>query len=438
MAGVADAQLVRLTGWPQGLNNVAAETSLAAPELRTARNVDLADDGKPRRRRGYRRICAGSGIRGLWADPDTGLGFFAEGAALRAVDAFGTVTTILADGVSPYADVAFCRLADRVYWTDGGVTGSITDALDARPWGCPNPAGQPLVSPAAVGGLHAGTYQVAITYRDDRGEESGATLAALVDVSEGGGIQLSSIPQPNAPTVTTVRVYLSPPNGDALLHHRDLPIGITNVIVGVGFAGKPLETQFLSPMPPGQAIAALNGRLFVADGKTLRWTPALRYGLTHRANATIGFAQRIDVLIDVGEAQDGAGLYVAAGERTFFLAGWDAGATTRVIAHPYGAVPGTARAVPAAAFGIESTRRAAYWLGRNGVACLGLPGGQVVPLTAARAVADRYERGATLFCERDGIRQAITALSGHAGAQPLAVRDRLVARVTRHDGEEVP
>jgi hypothetical protein len=65
------------------------------------------------------------------------------------------------------------------------------------------------------------------------------------------------------------------------------------------------------------------------------------------------------------------------------------------------------------------------------VACLGLPGGQVVPLRERQVVAPAAERGASLFRERDGMRQVITALQG-ATPQGIAIGDRASSRVYRN------
>jgi hypothetical protein len=124
-------------------------------------------------------------------------------------------------------------------------------------------------------------YQVAVTFRDIRGEESGTGQAAQIAVPEGGGIALSNVPQPLDADVNIVRVYLSPANGDMLYFVRDMPVGMTSATLGAGARGKPLDSQFMEKMPAGSIVRALNGRMFVARGAEMLWSEALGFGLHH-------------------------------------------------------------------------------------------------------------------------------------------------------------
>jgi hypothetical protein len=282
-----------------------------------------------------------------------------------------------------------------------------------------------------LGGLSAGTYQLAVTFLTAAGEESGASLAAMVDVPEGGGVQCDAIPQPPDASYR-VRLYLSGANGDVLHFARDLAAGMTSVLLGVTRAGKVLETQFLEPMPPGHIVRWFNGRLYVAVDNVLVWSEAMRYGLTRLAHNRAGFQKRLDLLEPVGAGDEGAGIYVASADRTYFLGGTDPKAFSNRIAYPHGAVPGTALRVPANVFGVQSSTEVVYWLARNGVGCLGLPGGTVMPLRENQVIGPSADSGASLYRDVNGLRQVITTLVG-AQERGLALGDKLNCTVIRHD-----
>ena len=69
--------------------------------------------------------------------------------------------------------------------------------------------------------------------------------------------------------------------------------------------------------------------------------------------------------------------------------------------------------VPGSVFGLETTAPVAYWLARNGVFCLGLPGGQVIPMKEeSLALPVDAERGAAAVLLFDGIRQVLASTFG--------------------------
>lgn len=434
MAGVKDDSLVPLGPWPAGIDNVHAETGVVSNEdglpaaLREAENVDLDAQGWPQRRTGYVKRIDGAGVHSLWAHPLLSFGLFVDSGTLYAMPESGTPWVVRA-GLAP-RELSYELVSDRVVWSNGTQSGVVTlDGEDAE-FGVEDPAGQPVVTATAGGGLAAGRYQVAITFRSATGEESGTGPAVQVVVGEGGGIALSSITQPQGTGVAFVRIYASPCNGDVLYAQRDIPVGVTALSIDAGRKGRPLETQHLERMPPGHIVRILNGRLFVAAGNQLVWSQPLRYGVFDPVDSHIGFA-RIDMMETIGDGTDGAGIYVADGKRVMWLAGGDPQAFGRRIADSYSAVPGSAARVPGSWFGLDSPAPVIYWLATDGVACLGLPGGAVVRLRADQVVAPAANYGATLVREAGGLRHVVTSFREIA-PQSLAIQDCASAEVYRH------
>jgi hypothetical protein len=427
---VRDDDLLRIKGFPQGINNVADEEALprtkaGAPlAVREAVNVDLGTEGRPRRRRGYALAKALTRPHSGFGDwPDALL--CVAGGDLIGLDAALGSSTIRA-GIGEAA-VSYAPVGEDCYWTNGTHLRKVTPALADAHAAVTCPA-QPTVSAHSLGGLAAGEYQVAITCSDASGMESGSTLATVVNVPEGGGIRLADLVA--GPEATHIRAYVSGANGTELYHARDIPVGVTQWIIGVGPRGKLLETQWLRPLRAGHLLRSYGGRLFVASENMVCWSDAYRYGLT-RAEYYLRYATRVTMLEPTGQGA-ASGLYVAAGPRTLWLAGPDPKTWQQVIARPTGVVPGTGRQVPASWFALEGiTGNVAFWMDTDGVFCLGLPSGQVMPLTEGRVALPAYAEGAVLLQEKPGIRQIIAALIG-GGTNTFAASDSAVATVRKH------
>lgn len=437
MSGVSDKRAVTMRGWPAGVDNISPEQDLVRDDkgrtviaVRQAINVDLSPGGKPRRREGRTRVLAGARLHSAWRDGDLPFALYVAAGALYGFQPGKTF--LITDGIAPGLPVSYALVADRVFWSNGYDRGVVTANGSAAPWGCPTPQGQPTAAAiTGQGGLDAGRYQVAVTWSLATGEESGAVLAELVEVEQGGGIQLTDFPVP-PPEVARVRVYLSPANGDVLYHAQDLSPALPVAIVGAGRRGKPLDSQFLDNMPAGQLVRLFNGRLVIAADTDLCWSESLRYGLTHPANNRIGFGSRIPLLESVGVGNESAGMYVADAKRTYWLGGTDPSRWSQSIAYPHSAVRGSGLTVPGTVFGLESAAPVAYWLASNGVACLGLPGGQVLPLRENQAVAPDAKSAASLFRERNGMRHVVTAISDTA-PRGMVMGDRAVTTIERYD-----
>lgn len=436
MAGVSGKELVTLPGWPAGINNVDKEHAVlgvptrdgGVPAARIAENIDFDNEGKVARRRGYAMAIAGENVHSLWSHPELDYGLFVRAGSLIAFDE-GLNETVITTGLSNIHPLSYDTVNGTVLWSSRIAHGRITAAKAAAPFALRSPAGQPTVSASTNGGLRAGQYQVAITYAAASGEESGTSLAVLVDVAEGQGVQLAAIPQPLDASVVRVRVYMTPPDGDVLYHQRDIPVGMLAVTLGHAPHGKPLETQWLQPMPTGQILRIKHGRCEVAAGNVLWWSEALRYGYRNVARNYIRFPDEITLLAPIGDGE-AAGRYVAAGSRTYWISGATPSSAAQAIANPYGAVAGTHIEVPATALGLEASGRVAFWLASNGVPVIGMPGGQVMPLTDRRWVAPIAERGSAFLREQNGARHIVMGLGGQQ-RNGLRTTDRAVATVYR-------
>lgn len=446
--GLKDDQLIRLGPWPAGINNLAQENTVPEDALRLAHNVDIDNAGQVGTRPGF----VATAMTGTRCHSGWHAGRFPF--ALMVID--GTLTGVPPDldtfpiyyNLNPLFEVAYVLVNDTVYWSNSQRRGAVNASGTPLPWGLPTPVGAPQLVSSASGGLFDGQYQVTCTFLNALGEESACQKGEVIQVSGGGGILVSSIPQPNESGVTTIRLYRTQPN-DSIFHAAiDLPVGTSSVVLGNTPLGRKLDrlststagvTTLWDRVPFAYRLAALNDRIAFAyqpvpGMHSVGWTQPLAYGLWVPTRNTIGFGASIDLLVGVGDGTEGAGLYVGSGDKTYFLAGGNPNDFAQKIVYPHGVIPGTQLVAPGSIFGLETTVPVAYWISRNGFACLGLPGGTVQVLREHEAQAPLALKGASLLREINGQRHAVTALSQAVGGG-MRVEDRASIKVYRNGVE---
>lgn len=417
-----------------GIDNRNPETKVRPGHVRDLENVDPTRDGQmPARRDGYARFHTGTGIHSAWGDGAFPWLVYAQQGTLYGLQAQSDTPVPLVLLQSD-TELSYALVNSELYFSNGTDSGVLRIDGDAYAWACEVPAGQGnTAASVGAGGLTAGDYQVALTYRDVLGRESGTGRAEVVTVPEGGGVVLNNIPQPVDPNVVTIRIYITEPNGEVLYHAGDIPRGMNSALISAGPRKMPLRTQFQTPLPAGQLVSAGHGRLFVARGRTVYWSDALRYGQGVLADNhyRVGLeSDRVGLLAAVGDGTEGAGVYVAAGKRTYWLAGADPKDWRSSIAYPAGAVPGTLSWASGEVWGLEFTRPVPSWLATNGQFCVGLPGGQVVSFNTSIVTTDHGEYGASLIRDANGQRHMLTTLRGPtAGA---GVSDQWSVEVRRN------
>jgi hypothetical protein len=426
MGGVIkDSDLSPITGWAGGINNTGAETG-AQDAVRDAVNVDFRADGKFSLRAGYRKVLAGANVHSLFSHPSFPFALVRVGPQLLSIEP-DYVTTVIASGLG-YQRASYAELNGAILWTVEGVaTGRLDSMLNNHSLGVPSPDGIHALIADTNGGLDAGVYQVAITYSRN-GEEGGCSAASQITIADNGAIRVDL---PNPPSeIDTIRVWASEADGGVLYHVFDIPAGIAEVLVTKSPRGKAIETQFLQPLPAGHLLRVLNGIPWMAVQNQVYYSDPMRPGMHHPGFNRFAFQTKIEMMQPVGDAE-GAGMYIASGGRTFWLAGATPKAASQRIAYPYGAVPGTGLTVPGSMFGQSSPAPHAYWMAKNGVPCLGTPGGVVLPLTDKTVAMHRFERGASLLREVAGVRSIVTAGQG-GGVSPFGTSDKVAVRHYRN------
>ena len=417
---VGEDKLRPLGPWPQGLNNVAQDTEVPPTALRKAFNVDLTDQGKPRRRKGRTSVYSGTNIRSLY--DVSGFTVFAEGADFQRIFPDNSVVTLFS-GLDENNPLSYAEVNTELFFTDGDNNFKSTLGGVVTPLSVPNPNTRPALAEVADGGLDAGLYQVTCTHVDQYGTESGTDIPALlIEVAEGSRIVVSGLSLP--PNAVATNVYVTKANGETLYHYAQTDASSVSIFKQA--LGKKLETQFMSPMPAGQVMFYYKGRLWVAQGNVLWFSEPLRYGLTKLSSNFIMFPERITIGQPVLD-----GIYIVS-DRTYFLAGTNPKQMQQVVVSPDRAVEGTGMLLKPDVFNVEDVvEDTAYWFGTRG-AMLGLPGGRVTGLMEDRVAVPDYQKGATLYRADGGIQQMITAVSNPGEVNSLRLGDTASAEVIRN------
>jgi hypothetical protein len=401
---------ITLGPWVKGINNRQPDYALPKDTLRDAINTDLDNLGHASRRQGFTKVVAAANTRAGYSCP---LGeYFIQGAQLCRFNADDSVTVLANNITGEYA--TYCYANDAVYFSDGIVTHRIT-ATGVEPWGQDVP-NTPLLD-ITSGSLSEGCYMVAVTTLDDQNRESGASEVATYTLNATGGLRVF-----NLPTVKRARIYASMANGTTLYLVGETAAGQTsyNITAFRHDAGKPLDFQFLSKPPAGRIIREYNGRLYIADGKTLWYTEPYSYDHVHRGRNFYQFADDITVMEPVN-----AGIYVVSAQTDLLKGNSPEDFTVDTLLN-YGAIYGTSCTIP--------YDNSVLWYTDKG-AILGTQSGEVKNLQEENVAPHTGTVGAGIVLERDGLRQLLVTVQ-NAAISPAAASSFIEMEVIRQGGAE--
>lgn len=403
MAQVEDKDVATFSQF-KGLRNTVGPESFEIGDLEAALNVDVTDELRVRRRRGYGAFVAGA-YHSLFANGEVMVAV--TGTSLVRITPEG-VSSTLRTGLTSGARLAYSAVGDRIYYSNRTQTGCVQAGVH-RSWGLDIPTSQPTAS--VVGGsMQPGTYQYALTYVRDDGQESGTGLAGSVTLRSRGGIRFDAIPVSADPTVTAKRLYISPPDGDAMYYALGLHASDTSATVYSARDGTMiLATQFKGPPPAGTCLAHYNGHALVAVGNRLYFSEPYAPELFDLRRG-YRFSSPITLVAPVDD-----GLYLGIETEVIFLEGRD---VTELVYRPrcdYGAILGTLAYCSADDINKNTQGRAAVFATTQGV-CAGFNGGQIVNLTQERFNYPVTKRGAAVVRNYGGSVQYLVVLEGTSTA----------------------
>lgn len=396
-----------IDGWTSGMDNRASDSDVPRTSLRDAVNVDILNSGKPRMRRGMRRVIADAGAHSgtsfgnwiVWATPTT----------LNISGPNFTKTTLLTDARLALP-ISYTVVNGDLYFTNERINGIVTSGGTYATWGIAPPTIGPTLS--ATPGIRQ--IGATCTFVLSTGEESGAPLGSKAVCGDNATVQITNIPQSLDSRVVATRLYLSELDGTEFYSEVDLPTGVTSYTFrGYAAKGEILRTQFMAPLPPGQLIDSENGIIYVASGNNVFHTEPLRYGVCAIDELYYAFPQRVTLLRAVT-----SGLYVGA-EQTYFLSKSGTDDVSQVPQLPYRAIEG------ATCDAIDS--KDIFWMSERGLV-RGTQEGQMENISENQLAIDAAPRACMGIVQSNGHKAVVAVLKGTLGTNPLASADYLAVR----------
>lgn len=398
-----------------GLNNVLAPEDLHIKEnfksvgqyLKRAKNIDIDDSNKPRRRLGYQQSLAGTNCHSLWSNGQICL--YREGSYLKRLNDTLQGSVTLRSGITGNLTMAYLPLDNKVYYSDGNISGVIENGV-SRSWGLSIPPTSPVLLTIA-GGLLSGTYQVAYTYVRNDGQESGATEAAALTVAANQGVRITGIIPSADPTVTKIHVYVTRRDSETFYRAYILNNAANQVCDHTtedSLSGTPLRSQFLSPPPAGQILEYYNGRIFIGSFDAVWYTEPFKYELCDLSNNFIQFESDVTL---IGAVSDG--VYFGTDNEISFVRGdqpksfkWDQKAD-------YGAIFGTPQKIIRPDVGQnEATQTLIIFASAKGI-CIGGKSGEMINKSRETFIYEPAYSGVGFVRKVRGIDQYLCTLTGN-------------------------
>lgn len=387
---------IRSDTWSGGMNNLDQVDRLPEGQVRDLLNFDPVGGGGLHKRAGRNKVASLDGVHG--AVPYlSGLLIAAGGDLLRYEASTNEVREIGATPVSgglcgaELNGDAFLCTAVSALRVRGDLVGS---------WGLPE------IYPRATigeGSLPAGVYRVAVTGLDLFGAESGAA-PLIITLSQPGSIDLLwTVPADAA----ECRVYASVADGETL-YLQDISVGTGFSLSAVKDDSSRLITANLVQPPVATQVHAYKGRLLLVAGAALWVTEPYAPHLMSPAYGFIHYGAQIDMV-----AVTDGGVFVAAGQKTYFLSNPGAEESTNSAVLEHGAVSGSGFTLP---------NGQAAWMTRYGQA-IGSADGSV-DLPQLKKYAPSLAKNASVgLVESNGVQMLVTTMKGAAGPNSLGVED---------------
>lgn len=387
---------IDFTGF-EGVRNAVPDYRIGPSDLAAAVNVDIDDSKRVVLRSGFTEISAVA-VHSLFSNGKYCL--YVQGNDLMVMR-HGFTSSVLLPGVS-VNPVAYTSINGATYLTDG-LHAWVTDGNAIMQWGITPPAAQPLAR-LSDGLLPRGTYQFAVTFMRDDGEESGSGITGIIDAV--GGIEFYGIPVSADPSVTRKALYLTAPGGKTL--YRALVID--NAATSTIYSGDAidlsvtLDSQFKQHAPAGGHVALFNGRALIAVQEFLLYSDAYRYQRFDPIRQAFQFDSRIHMVAPVM-----GGVFIGTETSLWYLAGDDITQAQQDKKAGYSAVPNTLAYVDGSMVLDGLQGMVGVFASGNGVCVIG-DGGLFQNLTVDRYVYPVTGAGAAVMRIRPGVNQYIAAL----------------------------
>lgn len=383
----------RTDNWAKGANNLAKPERLPAGFVRDLVNLEPSEGGQLELRGGFGKVVTGTDMRLGVALP--GKVIYVDGGSVGCYLPEDDSSSIIGS-VSALGEIAGVALNGQAYISTPH--GSVrTDGTKVSAWGIDAPGFEVDV---IAGSLPAGIYKVAATALGADGEESGAD-PKIIRVAEGQALRVRSTDS------RSLTLYASVANGSTLYSQGPM-IGGAIALTKIDDHRERLTTDGLVPLPPCTMLAAYHSVILGVYGNCVVFTSPM---YPHLMDPVTGFFQYSEAP-DVIAVTDG-GVYVVAGEKTYFITGLEGSDTIQRTVMEIGAVKGAAVSLP--------DGRAA-WFTRYGQAIGDSSGAVSLPNRQSYA-PDIAAFGAAGLLERGGNSMVVTTMRGAVKPNNLSTGD---------------
>lgn len=416
----------------QGINNIDAATGgvfqlqteqgQPAPFLLEAVNVDLDRMGWLRRRTGQTKRISLNNAHSL-AVVGGQLVVVENGWLFTISVNSWTITSV--GGMCGNDETRFLEAGGEIYWVSPSSVGRYPD----RNWGLSHVT-TPEVVASSGGSLLAGRYLVVLTSEDASGLESGYGQPSVVEVDNGDKIVLSNFSY-DAWTAS-LNVYVSDANGTVPFLVANVPPSNSITISQVDVTTDPAFGQGLFPPPFGQQLGLFRGRILVASGNVLYWSQPLGYHHFAYGTDVQLFDSRIVMLGCLDE-----GFYVAVESgKTFWIQGDDPENWQPKLVDVGMVAEGEPLKMPGRNLApLNYDGLVLVWATQSGF-MVGLPTGQLVPLTVNKVAMDANKKATLVYRESPGLQQILLGLREKGLSTQLGSSDRVSCTVIKAGQDE--
>lgn len=405
----------------KGLNNTDKPQRTDPSFLKTALNVDIDSTGGIGKRDGFVSRIPGN-WHSIWSDGELCYGV-KDFELVRVYDTW----MVSPSGVTTSAKkVSFDTDGRFVYFSSPDVNGVIDPDGTIRPWGLERPNPLPSISLQA-GLLPAGEYQVALTYVDAFGRESGARSAQTISVSGGRGIVLSGMPIPVDSAIVGINVYATAQSGSQLVLVRSVPVGTGSVVINDVFGLVALKTIGVHPAPKGHLVRYAHSRMWIAENDIVWFSEPFTYDWFRYAKSFFHFEGRVRAIMPVS-----GGVWVAA-NKIHYLSGRDPEQMNRSEKEDALAVEGTETRISGGYLFIENTPAGIKWLIATNLGIYALfDNGLSINLTSRNVEFPLADKGTGMFVMKDGINRYMSILQKKMNTSSAVIGDQVTGTIIRN------
>lgn len=291
-----------------GLRNTARQRKQPVGALSLAQNIDIDDEGAIVTRNGYVKSVNGTSITAAYAPRHGDYGYVVDSGRLLKVTT--ELSTIDLGAVS----------SERTVWTEAGdyvflSTGKVINDDTLLDWRVDPP--DALQCRTTTGSLAAGQYQLVATLTTADGRESASSGLTILDVSEGGAIQIDNAAGKN--------IYVTEANGEVFYYAGT---GL-NYITSTLLLSIPLDPALLlnNPLPDGiEQIAYYSGSVYyslldqVNNTSIVGWSKPFRWHVFDVSDDYILVPGQVRCMVATGQEQD-KNLIIATERQVFAFNG---------------------------------------------------------------------------------------------------------------------